>query len=285
MLRDEVGGKATNLVNASKPSDIYDEVALVVKAKLRSSPTDTAARWLAFGITRSTTKRPVMTLPYGSTQQSCREYLLQSYLEAKGSVFDKTELIEAINYLTKIVWESIGEVVVAARSAMAWLQTVSSILAKKNLPIEFTSPSGFVIHQDIKQIETHIVKTVLCGRTRIHIGTPTDKIDVLRQRNGIAPNFVHSCDAAHLVGTLLLAKAAGITHVAAIHDDYGVHACDTQAFAGMIRTAFVEQYSENVLLRLHTELSTHYPDIKLPLPPEYGTLDIREVLTSDYFFG
>lgn len=285
MLRDNVGGAATNLIDSDVPNDIYGEVADVVRRKLMASDSTTAAKWLAFGIDRSLTKRPVMTLPYGSTQQSCREYLLQSYIEAKNEVFDRAYIIEAINYLTKIVWQSIGEVVIAARSAMAWLQTLSSILAKKNLPIEFTSPSGFVVHQDIKEIDVHTVKTILCGRTELLIGTPTDKIDVLRQRNGIAPNFIHSCDAAHLTATILKAKAAGISSIAAIHDDYGVHACDTQAFAGMIREAFVEQYSSNVLLRLHTELSALYPDIELPLPPEYGTLDIQEVLSSKYFFG
>lgn len=285
MLRDSVGGAATNLIDADTPNDIYGEVAKVVIAKLEDSNSPTAAQWLAFGITRSVTKRPVMTLPYGSTQQSCREYLLQSYLEAKSNIFAKEEIIESINYLTKIVWQSIGEVVIAAREAMAWLQTISSILAKKNLPITFTSPSGFVIHQDIKEINVHRVNTVLCGRTRITIGTPTDKIDILRQRNGIAPNFIHSCDAAHLVATVIKAKECGITHIAAIHDDYGVHACDTELFASLIREAFVDQYSDNVLLRLHTELSASNPDIELPLPPEYGTLDITDVLQSKYFFG
>lgn len=285
MLRDAVGGAATNLVDSEVPSDIYGEVASVVRMKLESSSSSTAAKWLAFGIDRSVCKRPVMTLPYGSTQQSCREYLLQAYIEKKTEVFERAELMEAINYLTKIVWESIGEVVIAARAAMGWLQEVSSILAKKGLPVTYTSPSGFVVHQEIKEIEVKDVSTVLCGRTRIKLGTPTDKIDVIKQRNGIAPNFVHSCDAAHLVATVLKAHEAGITHIAAIHDDYGVHACDTEVFAKLIREAFVEQYSENVLLKFHTELSARYPDVELPLPPEYGDLDITSVLSSSYFFG
>lgn len=285
MLRDSVGGAATNLVDADKPQDIYAEVAAVVTKKLESSPSSTAAKWLEFGITRSVCKRPVMTLPYGSTQQSCREYLFQSYLEAKKEVFERHELLEAINYLTKIVWESIGEVVIAARAAMAWLQTCSSILAKKNLPITFTSPSGFVIHQDIKEIEVKDVSTVLMGRTRLKIGTPTSKIDVRKQRNGISPNFVHSCDASHLVATVIKARDAGITHIAAIHDDYGVHACDTKRFALLIREAFVEQYAVNVLERFHAELSAMYPDIGLPPPPAYGDLDVSSVLSSRYFFG
>ena len=35
MMRDEVGGKATNLVPSNKPSDVYNLVAQKVTMKLR----------------------------------------------------------------------------------------------------------------------------------------------------------------------------------------------------------------------------------------------------------
>src|SRR5690606_26884152 len=81
MLRDPVGGKATNLIPGDKPNDIYAQVAAVCKSKLEGlllkpayPVTDTetsheyARRWLSFGIDRKVAKRPVMTLPYGSTR-------------------------------------------------------------------------------------------------------------------------------------------------------------------------------------------------------------------------
>jgi DNA-directed RNA polymerase, mitochondrial len=285
MLRDSVGGKATNLIRGELPADIYAEVAKVVTEKLSNSTNILALKWLEFGITRSGTKRPVMTLPYGSTQQSCRDYLLQHYLETKREVFEKVDVLNAVNYLSSIVWESIGEVVVAARAAMAWLQNVSSTLAKLGLPLVYTAPSGFVVHQDIKKVKVRRINTVLCGATEVSLGEPTDEIDVRKQRNGIAPNFIHSCDASHLVATINRASDLGITDIAAIHDDYGTYACDSAVFARVIRETFVEQYSTNVLLDLHTELSSRYPEVELPLPPAYGSLDITGVLDSPYFFG
>lgn len=285
MLRDEIGGTATNLVDSDKPSDIYGEVAAVVRRKLESSSSSVAAKWLEFGIDRSVCKRPVMTLPYGSTQQSCRDYLLESYFDKKVELFDKKELMEAVNYLSKIVWEAIGEVVVAARAAMNWLQQVASALTKKARPIKYTAPSGFIVYQDIRKLELRDISTVLCGRTRIKLGTATDKLDPNRQRNGIAPNFVHSCDASHLVATIIKAEAHGITHVAAIHDDYGVHACDSELFARLIRESFVEQYSRNILRELYDELCSEHPDVTFPEPPSYGSLDLEGVLHSKYFFG
>ena len=67
MLRDEVGGRATNLVPSPKPSDIYGAVAEAAKARLRAERSDLGDKWLAFGIDRKITKRSVMVLPYGGT--------------------------------------------------------------------------------------------------------------------------------------------------------------------------------------------------------------------------
>ena len=285
MLRDPVGGKATNLVDADVPSDIYQLVANRAIADLRSSDDGYAQAWIEFGITRSTVKRCVMTLPYGSTRQGCRDFLLREYRDSGKDMFDRKEVFAAVSYLTNIVWNAIGHTVVAARAAMDWLQEITGILSSHKLPMEFTTPSGWVVHQAIKKVKIKKVQTVLLGRTFISLGEPTDDIDKVKQRNGVSPNFVHSMDAAHLISTITKAKSLGIDSIAAIHDDYGVHACDSAVFARVIRECFVEQYRDNVLLNLHSQLSSRYPHVELPLPPEYGTLDINEVLSSKYFFA
>lgn len=285
MLRDVVGGTATNLVDAETPSDIYGQVAAVVIKKLKEANTSVAKRWLEFGIDRTVCKRPVMTLPYGSTKQSCREYLYQSYAERKTNLFGPAEVGDAITYLTNVVWEAIGEVVIAARAAMQWLQKVSGALYKASAPMVWTTPSGFVVHQEIRKTEVIKVETVLMGRTQITLREETPRIDPSKQRTGIAPNFVHSMDASHLVATVLKAKELGINDIAAIHDDYGTYAADTDAFHKIIRETFVEQYSVNRLELLKQELNERYPDAKIPDPPKPGDLDLNEVLKSKYFFG
>lgn len=285
MLRDPVGGKATNLLDSEEPNDIYGQVAEVVRRKLEEDGSEYAKRWLAFGIDRKVCKRPVMTLPYGSTQQSCRDYLQESYFEADKPVFPREELPNALTLLTSIVWASIGEVVIAARAAMAWLQKVAGVLSKANLPIHFVTPSGFEVYQDIKTLQVKQIETVLLGRTRLTIGEATDEISMAKQKNGIAPNFVHSMDAAHLNSTILAAKAHGIEDIAAIHDDYGTYAADTELFGKLIRETFVEQYKGNALQELYDQIMAEHPDLKLPNPPKQGTLDISVVLDSRNFFG
>ncbi|MFO7945906.1 MAG: DNA-directed RNA polymerase, partial [Armatimonadota bacterium] len=85
LLRDKVGGKATNLLPTDIPEDIYSEVASVVTKKLKEKaldPEDThAAEWLRIGVSRKITKKPVMTLPYGSTLSSCTESVEEWLME------------------------------------------------------------------------------------------------------------------------------------------------------------------------------------------------------------
>lgn len=292
MLRDSVGGAAVNLTPSDRPKDIYAAVAALAVKKLSEINDERkpiAQAWLAFGIDRSTVKRSVMTLPYGATRTSCRDYLFQHYLEKKSkeNLFDSTgaTVISAINLLTEVVWSSIGEVVIAARAAMDWLRDVASIVSKANLPITFTAPSGFVVHQAIKKVKVKKVMTILCGRTDIPVATPDeDSIDSQRQRNGISPNFVHSCDASHLVSTILKAREEGITSISAIHDDFGTHAANTALFHNLIRESFVEQYSIDVLQKFKDEIESS-TGLILPPVPASGDLVLESVLDSGYFFG
>ncbi|CAM5599134.1 hypothetical protein MAUB1S_10132 [Mycolicibacterium aubagnense] len=131
MLLDEVGGAAVNLVPARLPQDIYKRVADRVLGKLKeiAQGEDERARWAYawrhFGIDRKLTKRPVMVLPYGGTPRSCLKYVDEAIRERiKGGQAHNLgdELKQAIGFLASLVWDSIGDVVVAARDAMGWLQ-------------------------------------------------------------------------------------------------------------------------------------------------------------------
>jgi DNA-directed RNA polymerase len=129
LLRDVNGGKAVNLINSEKPSDIYLKIAERLEEKLKEiknrntieirnsnrnvdndssdlvgSTRNTssnsllnfqsvATRWLDLGINRKLTKRPVMVLPYGGTMISCREYIGEYLTD---------------NYSSQFIWEHFG---------------------------------------------------------------------------------------------------------------------------------------------------------------------------------
>jgi len=296
MLRDEVGGRATNLVPADKPSDIYREVARVCYTNLNSliaggtlEADSLLPKWIDFASTygngtipRSLAKRPVMTLPYGATRQSCTRYIHQSIIETDKQFFGAS--FSAAVQLTPVLWNSIGEVVVAARDAMDWLQKCATAMNRGNEPIHWRTADGFPVVQDMRTVETYKIETQLAGRFQIRVGSKTDDLDKAAQRNGISPNFVHSQDGNHLRATVRMANARGIYSLAVIHDDYGTHAADTDALHECIREAFVDQYTKNDPLadfkRQQEETGLEMPDL-----PAYGTLDIEQVKESRYFFG
>ena len=95
MMRDPVGGAAVNLVPDDYQHDIYGDVAKVTAELVAKAPYDDegiAARWKEHTLTRSITKRSVMTLPYGATRFSCSEFILKEYMEeGKAPEFSKDE--------------------------------------------------------------------------------------------------------------------------------------------------------------------------------------------------
>jgi DNA-directed RNA polymerase len=286
MLRDGVGGGATNLLSSAKPSDIYQQVANVLINRLGAiAETEELARqWLAYGVTRKLTKKPVMTLPYGSTQQSCRESI-EDHIRAsiETSPWQGREIFQAAVFLSAHLWEAIGVVVIAARNAMGWLQEASRKISKENLPIQWHTPTGFRVFQGSVKWESVRVKTQLCGRCELYVAHDTAEIDARKQAQGVSPNFVHSMDATHLMATVN--RGTDITHWAMVHDSYGTYACDIPKLAVHLREAFVNIYKNNDVLNQFRDELQLSSGVQLPPVPPTGELDIEDVLEAEYFFG
>lgn len=287
MLRDSVGGSAVNLIRGDLPADIYQTVADVVVRKLHSSDSEYAIQWLDFGVTRKCTKKPVMTLPYGSTKQTCRESIEDYIMDRKDECPwpDHVQVFKASLFLSDLVWDAIGEVVIAARSAMDWLQKASRIVSKAQKPLKWTTPTGFVVWQANKAFTLRKVNCQLMGLTQLRLKDELPRLCSRRQANGVSPNFVHSMDSSHLVLTTLHAGASGIRDFAMIHDDFGTHAARVEDLHKSIRVSFVDMYKQHDVLQKFKDEVEEFAGVELPELPEKGSLDIRDVLSSDYFFG
>ena len=91
-----------------------------------------------------------MVLPYGGTFSSCREYVEEAVREKMGSDDPfGDDYRGAMIYLSKKVWEGMGVKIEAARLAMSWLQKVARVMAKHDLTVEWTTPSGFRAKQQL----------------------------------------------------------------------------------------------------------------------------------------
>ena len=287
MLRDEIGGQATNLTNNKVRADIYKTVAEVATGRMRESTNkeDEAIRnlWLQHGLNRKLAKRSVMTTPYGVTKRSAVKYVIEDYLvHGSAPCFSRDTYYSAANTAMNYIWPAIGEVVVKAREAMDWLRKQGRKLGRDSADgvIFWNTMSGFLASQSYFVQEEHFIRTKLYGHARIKVVTesPTSSDD--RHGTSLAPNFVHSCDASHLHLTTVAMSSKGVHELAMIHDDYGCHAADAQVLFDTIRSVFFTMYSTYDPLQMFaTEHS-----IRDALPSK-GSLDLSEVLLSEHFFS
>ncbi|MGL6011430.1 MAG: DNA-directed RNA polymerase, partial [Shewanella oncorhynchi] len=304
------------------PNDIYRTVLEVAMKEVEgvangtieydgkltySSVVEIANEWLRLETNRSLTKKSVMTLPYGSTQMTCRDHVA-SWLrdlqkdENKAAKAERREpskayffgdssssmpLKDAISFMSAIIWRSIGKVVIAARAAMKFIKATTSIVAKMGKPLIFTAPTGFITYQEIFESKVNRVETQLMGATKFTMLEPTKVIDYHRMLNSSAPNFVHTHDAAHLTWSTNGMEDAGIESLAIIHDSFGTHACNTDKLNSILRASAIEMYSEydvitNFLHEQEDRLCMAFDTVQLP---KRGTLNLNELMESKYAFA
>lgn len=281
LLRDEVGGKAVNLIDGQRPNDIYADVAARATELLHQMPPSKFRdAWLAHGLNRKVTKRTTMTLPYGCTRFACSEFIAKDYLEKeKPAQIALADYGDAANFLSHVVWAAIGDVVIKAREAMEWLKGWALHAARNGYRVEWVTPTGLRVRSEYDKERIVRVESI-AFKSRIALYRPTEgALDLRRVANAVAPNFVHSLDASHLTRVMNAAHKRGMA-VAAIHDDFGTHAADTAEFAKIIREEFIRMYADNTILQALAD-STGY-DVP---PPSPGMLDLSNILNSRYFFA
>lgn len=291
MLRDPVGGAAVNLVPDTTPHDVYGEVLAAVKAKLAAMDDPKARAWEASGLLiRDLVKRPTMTLPYGCTRKGIEGQIMDDVvrpaLAAGKSTFpDDASGWRHVSWLAGIVWETMGEVVIAARAAMTWLQDVAAKVAETGEPMVWRTPAGFPVrHFEVKRKLVEIETAVGGTRLRIALREATNKVDVGGMKLGVSPHFVHALDATHLYLTVGAALDLGVEAFAMVHDSYGTHAANVALLGEVLRDTFVRLYTDHhPLAELAAELAAKGIEVP-PLPP-MGELDPERVRLSPFFFA
>lgn len=291
MLRDQRGAEATNLCDRDAPRDIYQTVADVVLRALRGpqEKREAADLLLGAGINRKTVKRPVMVLPYGGTRLTCHRYV-EDWVRTTPScaaVLETGDVSTHASLLSSTTWDAIGEVVLASRTVMSWVQKMAKQLGKKGEGLSWVTPDGFPVWQRYASLTTRRVKTKLGDASVILLlAEPTEEIDARRQSNGASPNFVHSLDGAALRMYVCRLLDQGVTDFALVHDSFGTHAANTQASIDGIREAFVSMYEQHdVLTALLQHQQERHPDVEFDEPPPKGTMDITETRRAQYFFA
>lgn len=291
MLRDEDTLKSTNCLPTTLPNDLYQQVCDSVITMLEQSSDPFAKQWREYGLNRSTTKRQTMTLPYGSTVYSCREYTIKWFIDSmkkKGNPFGN-DMLKACRFLSDLIWTAINMNVSAARRGMDWLQHCAEVCLDNGVIPQWVTPLGLPVHMRYVNQTKRNIKTQVFGTVRqCRIREDTEKLSKRKSINSMAPNFVHSLDGfGGLAGkTVNLAFDSGVRSFMMIHDQYSTVAPHVSTVAACVREATVQLFSGNILEDLHTQLSALLPsDVRLDTPPEQGGCDISQVRSALYYFN
>ena len=300
LLLDKEGAEAVNVVNSSsgKISDIYGVVAQEVEELLKNNDytkeysfttkggvpktvnTLIEAHSLKGKITRSLTKRNVMTQPYSVTRRGMFEQvydLLQEY-EEDNKVFWQGDKWTISMLLSELNDKAITKIVRGAKEGQKILKEVLLESLRTKEEAFWTTPIfNFPILQRIKR------------EKRIQLGTPlgqlviyntTEDTHQLRMLNGIAPNFIHSLDSTLLYRTVELCILEGIQGFWLIHDSYGVSPNSIGILNRSFRNAYIDLFSLKPLLQWTEQIcNDKIEEVKEVM---INTLDLQEVSNSNY---
>lgn len=289
MFLDEVGGQSVNLTDNKVKGDIYADVQLLTISLLKQRNTDIGNKLIEIeAITRKSCKKPVMTVPYAGTKNGTRD-TIRAYLVEENLMkhFVGLKDKDVVNVYVDALWDAIELRIIKGREVMKFMsKSVPKILkASDKKIITWTTPNGFKVIQRKQNIKKLRVSTLLgefAGKDRsmVQLQFEGELPDSARHGNCIAPNFIHSLDACHLQNTVLSLSDGVCFNM--IHDSYGTHACDSRAMYEAIRQQFYDMYKDNDILQ---KWIAEQPEYDKPPMPTNGTLDLTEVLNSEFFFA
>jgi len=172
---------------------------------------------------------------------------------------------DAVALLVKMVRKAIETHIPAAKAVMKALQAK----VRKDRPVRWPSPSGLPVANSYQKSRSKRINLYMLGRGKFQskIGVewqPKQRVD--KARSAIAPNYVHSLDAAHLA---LIANACGRRSIplVTVHDSFNT----------------LPPYADQLRAILLQELREMYANYKT-LVPLTGDLDLNEV-TGPYAFS
>ena len=308
--RDSLGGAAVNLIAADKPQDVYSGVMQEVirlvaveaaldldfgdepvntlsKEKVDSLKKNRAAKLVNGLIDRGVVKRTVMTSVYGVTYIGARAQIQEKIvekLEARGDDVHEImpEIQYACGYLASMTMDVMGQLFVGARQTMNWLTCCARLISSQGSPVSWISPIGVPVVQPYRQDARYNLRTLVQNVTLMSDaeGLP---LHLPRQASAFPPNFVHSLDSSHMILTALEMDRRGLSFCA-VHDSFWTHACDVDELNTALRDSFIELYEQPLLEGLKKTWEIRYPSIVFPDLPERGSLDLRRVKDSPYFF-
>ncbi|KAI5849215.1 hypothetical protein BZA05DRAFT_402593 [Tricharina praecox] len=290
---DREGAKQVNLEPSDRPQDVYTGVAELVKAQVAKDMAlgDPIATLLHGHITRKVVKQSVMTNVYGVTFVGAREQI-RKQLDNVDAI-PRDDKHQCASYVTRLVFDGIKEVFTGATKIQHWLALTARMISRSVSPsqynhledhengllqdstnshirrkgkVEFmtsvvwTTPLKMPVVQPYRHETSVVVQTNL---QKIYISDPAaiDQVNSRKQMTAFPPNFIHSLDATHMLMSAMECATNGITF-AAVHDSFWTHPSDVDGLNRILRDAFIDLHSVDIMQKLKQEFETRYKGYK-----------------------
>ncbi|XBW38252.1 hypothetical protein QEN19_003841 [Hanseniaspora menglaensis] len=276
------GAFKVNLLPSERPQDVYTAVCDIVNRKVKE---DFEANQhddvyvdryeiLKNIITRKVVKQPVMTTVYGVTAFGAKLQVAKQLMKLKEYNNDKSLTLRHGFYIATKIFDSIKELFSNAEKIQDWLGQCSKLISKslvmpkindlkkKKIDVEsvstliWTTPLGLPVVHPYRVSSKFTINTSLQS-VSFTKKSSISKVDVSKQSNAFAPNYVHSLDASHMLLTAHKCFEDKITF-SSVHDSYWSLAADADAVGDILRTKFVELHSADLIAILREEFKTRY---------------------------
>lgn len=278
---DDDAARSVNLLPTQERNDVYSSVLRIVEGKVANDTLSGDKKLQALAtksqtlLSRKLIKQTVMTTVYGVTffgaSRQIEARVDEVTRESSPKEFKELSRMQIASYIASVVLKSITELFAGAKTIQDWLirnciRCINSFEAKdlasfedfdffsskRYRPMMWSSLSGFPVvqpykHDPRKEIVTPLQKITFRQKTKL------GHINIRKQINALAPNFIHSLDAIHLQMTCLAAKGADISF-AAVHDSFWTHASDVETLSRVIREEFVRLHQSLIIENLREDM-------------------------------
>ncbi|KAM3065800.1 DNA-directed RNA polymerase [Clarireedia jacksonii] len=287
------GAQQVNLEPGDRPADVYTAVADLVKESISKDMEKghKLAKYLEGRITRKVVKQTVMTNVYGVTfigaKAQVRKQLVAAYKDLPETAEANANTLST--YVAMKIFTALSTMFKGAHDIQYWLGDCATRVSKSLTPeqieriasefvekktgrrlkaaqldeiaqfkssVVWTTPLNMPVVQPYRSSKTRSVKTNLQS---ISLTDPhrSDPVNMRKQFQAFPPNFIHSLDATHMLLSATKCHDAKLAF-AAVHDSFWTHACDIDSMNMILRDAFIEMHSDDVIGRLAAEFNARY---------------------------
>jgi len=284
--KDKQAGELVSIVPNDIQKDFYVKVA---KRLIERLPEWFGSRNIPMkAIRKGIAKRGSMTRAYSAGQKKIAVNMnYDCKVEGYDVKYNITE--DDCVLLSKQLILAINDTCVGPLKTMKFIQKLTDhILSTGATCTQWNTPSGFPVLYEVWRQNNVTIRGRIRGLGQVGhsikvpvINSNGDLMPCRRSfASGCSPNFVHSMDAAHMAKVIEGFDGA----FGAIHDSFSTHACDVDTLVIQTKWQFGMLYNKDNFFTVIEDMLLETREGYELKQPELGTLDISEILFSDYFF-